>query len=386
MSSLADAVRAASPAAGVAPLFDPGNFRIPAGITHVCAGGETAFLHRHDAALARYAADKSRGPHGRHAQDAEVLRARSLVAAAWGVERADIGLVANVAEGMSMLVESLDWRPGDNMVVDPDEYPSLVAPVALQRHPHIAIRHARANDAEALAAVVTERTRMIAVSHVSYLTGERYDLAALRRVADRVGALLVVDHTQAAGYLPIDPRIADFAFAATYKWLLGMTGTAVAYWNRARQPDWAPSTAGWHSIDDTGRPDYAAGLRLVPDAMRFARGNPAHGAVYVLAEALDYLGRHPPGAVLAHVQGLTAALHDRLRAEGIPSTTPREPSRHGASVCIACPGAAALTEALVQRGVWAWNGRGRIRFSFHGYNSLADVDRIMAALRAEWRP
>jgi selenocysteine lyase/cysteine desulfurase len=118
--------------------------------------------------------------------------------------------------------------------------------------------------------------------------------------------------------------------------------------------------------------------------MRFARGNPAHGAVYVLAEALDYLAAHPPGAVAAHVQRLTTALLARLEAEGIPSTTPRDPARHGASVCIACPGAAALTEALVRRGVWAWNGRGRIRFSFHGYNSMADVDRIMEALRAEW--
>ena len=366
-------------------LFDPADFRIPAGITHVCAGGETAFLHRHDAALARYATDKSNGIHGRHAQDAEVLRARSLLAAAWGVDRGDIGLAANVAEGMSMLVESLDWKPGDNIVVDPDEYPSLVAPVALQRHPHIGIRYARAGDAAALGQVVDARTRMLAVSHVSYLTGERYDLAAMRRVADGVGALLVVDHTQAVGYLPIDPGLADFAFAATYKWLLGMTGTAVAYWNRERQPGWAPCTAGWHSIEGLGRPDYAAGLQLVPDAMRFARGNPAHGAVYVLASALDYLGGFEAEAVQAYVQSLTTALLARLAAAGILSTTPAEPARHGASVCIATPGAAALTEALVRRGVWAWNGRGRIRFSFHGYNAMSDVDRIMEALAEEWQ-
>jgi cysteine desulfurase/selenocysteine lyase len=368
------------------PLFDPAEFRIPAGITHVCAGGETAFLHRHDAAMSRYAADKSNGIHGRHAQDAEVLRARSLLAANWGIDRGDIGLVANVAEGMSMLVESIDWKQGDNIVVDPDEYPSLVAPVALQRFPHIGIRYARAGDAAALAKVVDARTRMLAVSHVSYLTGERYDLTAMRAAADQVGALLVVDHTQAAGYLPIDPRIADFAFAATYKWLLGMTGTAVAYWNRARQPDWAPSTAGWNSIEGLGAPDYAAGLQLVPDAMRFARGNPGHASVYVLVSALNYLGGFAPGAVLAHVQSLTAALHARLAEAGIASTTPTDTARHGASVCIALPGAAALTEALVRHGVWAWNGRGRIRFSFHGYNSMTDVDRIMVALRAEWQP
>jgi selenocysteine lyase/cysteine desulfurase len=363
------------------PLFDPAEFRLPPGISHVCAGGETAFLHRHDAALARYAADKSAGPHGRHAQDAEVDRARDLVAAAWGVARDDIGLVSSVAEGMSMLVESLDWRPGDTVVVDPDEYPSLVAPLALRGR--VTVRQARMNDAAALAEAVDPSTRMLAVSHVSYLTGARHDLAMLRRVADSVGALLVVDHTQAAGYLPIDAALADFAFSATYKWLLGMTGTAIAYWNRARQPGWSPSTAGWFSLASMGRPDYSARLQLRPDAMRFTRGNPAHASVYVLASALDYLAAF--AGLQAHIQGLTTSLHARLLAAGIAPTTPADPRQHGASICIAHPEAAVLTEALIRRGVWPWNGRGRIRFSFHGYNDMADVDRIMAALLAEWR-
>jgi selenocysteine lyase/cysteine desulfurase len=366
------------------PLFDPAAFRIPAGIAHVCAGGETAFLHRHDAALLAYARDKSLGEPGRKAQEAEVLRARDLIATACGVPRADIGFCANVAEGVSLVVESLDWRDGDNLVVDPDEYASVVAPGALQRHPRIGIRFARMSDPDAVAAAVDGRTRLIGVSHVSYLTGERFDLAPLRDIADRVGALLVVDHTQAAGYLPIRPDIADFAFAATYKWLLGMTGTAVAYWNRSRQPGWAPATAGWHNLAaGTARPDWQAGdVALVPDAMRFARGNPAHAAIYVLGSALDYLGGFETPAVTRHVQVLTTALLERLAAAGIATTTPADPARHGASVCIAHPRASAICAALHERGVWAWNGRGRVRFSFHGYNGMADVERIMAALTA----
>lgn len=366
------------------PLFDPADFRIPAGIAHVCAGGETAFLHRHDAALLAYARDKSLGVPGRDAQDARILAARGKIAAAWGVAREDIGLCANVAEGVSLVVESLDWREGDSLVVDPDEYASVVAPAALQRHPRIAVRFARMNDPDAVAAAVDAGTRLIGVSHVSYLTGERVDLAPLRAIADRVGALLLVDHTQAAGWLPIRPQLADFAFAATYKWMLGMTGTTIAYWNRARQPDWSPATAGWHNLAaGTARPDWQAGdsIALVPDAMRFARGNPAHAAVYVLDSALDYLGTVDPGALARHVQGLTTALLARLAEAGIASTTPADPARHGASVCIAHPEAGRLCTALHEQGVWAWNGRGRVRFSFHGYNGMADVERIMAALR-----
>lgn len=368
----------------LAPPFDPAAFRIPAGIAHVCAGGETAFLRRHDAALIRYAEDKSNGPAGRTAQEAVVARARAAAARSWGVAEGDLGLVANVAQGMSLLVAGLDWPAGCNVVLDPDEYLSVVGPLALRR-PAPELRFARMSDPDAVAAQVDSRTRMIAVSHVSYLTGERYDLAMLRRLADAVGALLVVDHTQAAGYLPIQADLADFAFAATYKWLLGTTGVALAYWNRARQPGWAPDTAGWYSVaTGQARPEYGAGLALVPDAGRFTPGNPAHASVYVLASALDYLDGFAPGAVLAHVQCLTADLLRRLAALGIASTTPADPARHGASVCVAHKQAAAITEALAERGVWAWNGRGRVRFSFHGYNGAEDVDRIGAALKQVW--
>lgn len=361
------------------PLFDPADFRLPAGIAHVCAGGETAFLHRHDAALLAYARDKSLGEPGRYAQEKAVLRARDLVAAAWGVARDDIGFCAHVAEGVSLVVESIDWREGDNLVVDPDEYPSVVAPAALHRHPRIGIRFARMSDPDAVAAAVDGRTRLIGVSHVSYLTGERLDLAPLRAIADGVGALLVVDHTQAAGYIEIRPHLADFAFAATYKWLLGMTGTAIAYWNRARQPAWSPATAGWHNLaGGTARPDWQGGaVALVPDAMRFSRGNPAHASVYVLGSALDYLAEFETTALTQHVQRLTAVLLARLPE----STTPRDPARRGASVCITHPDASRICKVLHEQGVWAWNGRGRVRFSFHGYNGMADVERVVAALK-----
>jgi nucleoside-diphosphate-sugar epimerase len=89
-----------------APLFDPAEFRIPEGVAHVCAGGETPFLRRHDAALLAYARDKSLGEPGREAQEAQVARARDLLAAAWGVAREEIGFVAQtpLEEGLRRLV------------------------------------------------------------------------------------------------------------------------------------------------------------------------------------------------------------------------------------------------------------------------------------------
>ncbi|WP_158744345.1 aminotransferase class V-fold PLP-dependent enzyme [Acidisphaera sp. L21] len=367
------------------PLFDPAAFRIPLGVAHVCAGGEAAFLRRHAAAFEQYAVDKSNAPRGRVAQEAEVDRARHLSASLFSVTQDTIGFVSSVAEGMSMLVESLDWQDGDNVCLDPDEYPSLVAPLQFALPPNVEIRFVKMRELQSLARQLDDRTRLLAVSHVSYLNGARHDLAGLRRATDAVGAMLVVDHTQAAGYLPIEAGPADFAFAATYKWALGMTGTAIAYWNRQRHPAWRPNTAGWHSIATGDRPDYASRPALRPDAMRFTRGNPSHASVYVLASALGYLAGFAPGDVQAPVQGLTTDLLARLARQGIASTTPPNPAEHGASVCIEGPQAAEVVTRLQERGVFAWNGRGRIRFSFHGYNGTADVDAIEAGLQAVWR-
>ena len=363
------------------PLFDPADFRLPPGIAHVCAGGEAAALHAHDEALLRYVADKSRGMAGRDAQDAEIEAARTGIGQLWGVNHGDIGFVGNVAEGMSMLVESLDWHEGDSVAIDANEYPSVVAPIALRCGSAIALRQARGTEPTRLAACVDGRTRMIATSYVSYLTGERVDLHALRRLADSAGALLVVDFTQASGYLPIEASLADFAFSACYKWMLGLTGVAVAFWNRQRQQDWAPASAGWFSLAPGSR-GYDAVPALKPDAMRFTRGNPAHCPIYVLNSALSYLSRFDMRDVQSYVQTLTVALLDELDTAGIPAMTPPDPARHGASVCIASPRAQAVVAALRDRGVYAWGGQGRVRISFHGYNGMDDMARTATALRA----
>jgi cysteine desulfurase/selenocysteine lyase len=362
------------------PLFDPADFRLPPGVAHVCAGGETAALRVHDAALLRYVADKSRGMQGRDAQEAEIDAARTGMARLWGVAPGDIGFVGNVAEGVSILAESIDWREGDSIAIDAYEYPSLVGPVLMRRHPSIRLCQARGTAPDRLEACVDASTRIIAVSYVSYLTGERMDLAALRELADRVGALLLVDFTQASGCLPIDAQVADFAFTACYKWMLGITGVAVAYWNRHRQPGWAPASAGWYSFADGAR-GYDSVPALKPDAMRFTRGNPAHCPIYVLNSALSYLGRFDMADVQRHVQTLTVALLDRLVGTGATVMTPADPLRHGASVCIASARAQSIVDTLYEQGVYTWNGHGRVRISFHGYNTMSDVERTAEALR-----
>lgn len=376
------------------PLFSLASFHPVPGITHVCTAGESLPLKAHNAALAKYMNDKAEGQRGREDQTQYLDDVRTLVSRAWKVNSKEVGFAPSVADGVSTIVESLDWKDGDNVCVHADEFPSLVGPFALrsqqhQRKSELCTRKCpemRYYNSSNLKDMVNDKTRLIAVSYVSYFDGTRVDLSFYRQLADSVGAILVVDYTQAAGYATIDASIADFAFSACYKWLLGTTGAAIAYWNHQRMPDWEPTTGGWHSLSlGWVRPQWELDLKIRNDAMCFSRGNPAHLSIYILREALEYLNQWDASDIEKHVQTLTTTLLERLRREGIPSSTPIEKARHGASVTIHCAGASDIVGEMSKAGVYAWNGLGRVRFSFHGYNCIKDVDRVMKIFPALWR-
>ena len=106
--------------------------------------------------------------------------------------------------------------------------------------------------------------------------------------AGRLGRGIAGRGFHPGGRLSADRRaLADFAFSACYKWLLGCTGVAIAYWNRARNPNWMPTTGGWHSIVFPPRPSYTPDLAVRDDALRFTRGNPPHlPSMYSIAPSI----------------------------------------------------------------------------------------------------
>jgi selenocysteine lyase/cysteine desulfurase len=362
----------------------------------VCAAAETPFLRRHAAAFDAYTRDKSRGVEGREREYDKVNETREYVARFFGVPFDAIGFVSSVAEGMTTVASAVAWKMGDNACVLAIEFPSMTLPLSLRGGPPVELR--AFSDVEQLVNHVDSSTRVISVSHVSYWSSERVNLDVLRQAADRVGALLVVDFTHSAGALPIDLSVADFGFSACYKWLLGCTGVAVAYWNRERLPTWSPHTGGWNSIVLSEMPDAMNPGTLKDGAARFTFGNPAFPAVYVLQEAMKYLEGYGIDAIYSHDQQLVQRFIDGIDQRGLPLLTPRDLNRRGSSVSVsmiepdhvrgeqgALNDSPGLLHRLQDRSILAWGGQQRLRVSFHGYNSWSDADRILDALDEEWR-
>ena len=381
------------------------------GVTHLAAGGEAPWLAAHTEALSLLARDQSGGMPGRANKDATVERARELAARLLGVDAADVALLSSTTEGVNVLALALDWRPGDTVVVEAIEFPSLVFPWTKLKEQGVEVRIVRPGDGsqwnytlDDLAAAVDSRTRLLATSQVSYLTGRRHDLAQLREIADRAGALLLVDATHGAGVIPVEAGLADIVVSSCYKWLLGTQGIALFYRDPQRLGALESPIVGWHSRAGPSEPHrpshHPCGgggpldeLSLErPDvwtapthAGRFEAANVSYLSAYLLERALAYLSRFPAAQLEAHSVRLTGLVLAGFARLGLEITTPQQPERRaGNATCVVPAGinSGALAARLAEEGVLVWGGDGRLRVSCHLYNDEADVERLLAVLPA----
>ena len=356
------------------------------GVTHLCTGGEAPWLRSHDAACARFGRLKSAGMAGREEMFAVYRRAKARVARLLGVERAAVAFLAHASEGLNQAVHAVDWRHGDNAVVADLEYPSLIYPVSALRARGVEVRVIGTRDhylsLDRLAAAVDRRTRLVLVSHVSYLTGQRLDLARCAELARRRGAWLAVDATHAMGVVPVPGDVCDFVVSSCYKWLLATHGVGIFAYSAERVGELAPATIGWHSVEGRGGFEDPLAMPLRRTAARLEAGNPSLLPLFVLDTALERTEGLDLGTVERHAQALGARLIEGLTARGRKVITPEAPAERAGNVCFLADDARGLADRLATRKVLVWGGDGRIRVSAHLHNDGEDVAAFFAAMDA----
>jgi selenocysteine lyase/cysteine desulfurase len=250
-------------------------------------------------------------------------------------------------------------------VLVPDvEFTSTLFPFLVQEQRGVRVQTVPAAE---LAHRIGPSTDVVAFSAVQMATGEVADLDAIARAAADHGALTVVDVTQACGWLPIAAARFDVVVGAAYKWLMSPRGTAFAAVRRERLGDVVPHTAGWYAGEDVHASYFGPPLRLAHDTRRLDT-SPAW---------FSWVGTEPALALVRRIGIETIHAHDvdlanRLRA-GLDL-----PASDSAIVTADLPGAAERLEAA---GIVAAVRGGRLRTSWHVYNTEDDVDRVLEVLR-----
>src|SRR5579859_945899 len=174
--------------------------------------------------------ERGRGAHAGFAARMEVrARLRQELARLVGAEPGQIALTTSTTEGCQAVAQGLGLGPGDEVVVSDAEHPGLLGTLAATGASLRAAAVLGRPEAEALdqvLAMVTPRTRLVALSHVLWLSGQVLPIAEIRR---RSGLPLLVDGAQSVGAIPVDVTVADYYTISGQKWLCGPELTGALY-------------------------------------------------------------------------------------------------------------------------------------------------------------
>jgi len=332
-----------------------------------------------------YLQDRKRGLVAKVYYDSIADQTRSELATMLGCQQSEIAFVGNVSQGMNLLADAVKLNPGDNVVTEDAEYPSVALPWFRHKQRGIEIRMVHSSNEQQsianLASGVDHKTRLICVSHASYLTGYRYDLEALSSLATSFNARLIVDASQTLGVVPVSAPLADVILSTGHKWLLGPHGIGIIAWNRTRWPDLEPPSVGWHSVEHTSLP-LDGTYRFRESARRLEAGILPYPNIYCLRESVRYLSQITQQEIEQHVLTLGEQLIQGLKMLALDVVTPDEPRYRAGNICFLTPNDTELQKQLEDRGIQVSAGYGRIRISIHLFNDSSEIEQTLAALKS----
>lgn len=330
----------------------------------------------------------------------EAIRAaRETLGRFVGADPDDLVFVPNATTGLNIVARSLcdhaefALQPGDEVLATDHEYGAMDrtwrficqkrGAVYINQPLPYPIPSAEAV-VEALWSRVTPRTRVLFLSHITSPTALILPITELIRRARAAGILTVIDGAHAPGQIPLDLTAlgADFYAGNCHKWLSAPKGSGFLYARRDVQPLLEPLVVSWGWQSDNPGPS-----RFIDEQQWQGTRDPA--AFLAVPAAIQFMADHDWPQVQQECHAL-AAYARRVIGEmtGLASISPDSPDWYAQMVSIPLPDCD--TKVLSQRlhdeyrivvPLPTWNGRCFVRVSIQGYNTPADVETLITALR-----
>lgn len=313
--------------------------------------------------IAEWASGRAQGP----GYDVWVTRARSLYADLVGVDPSLVSTGSQVSVFAGLIAASLP--PGSEVLTAAGDFTSVLFPFHVQAARGVAVREA---PLEHIADAVTSTTTLVAVSAVQSADGRMADLDALVAACATTGTKIMLDTTQAVGWLPIDASRFAYTVSGGYKWQLAPRGTAFLTIQRELLDDMLPNNASWYAGGDRWSSIYGAPLRLADDARRFD----------VSPAWLAWVGAVPSLELLTEVGRDTLHTHAVALAHRFCAGVDLPEQGSAIVAAIADEEVPALMRSA---GIVGVTRAGKLRLSFHVSTSEEDVDRTVEVLSGHLR-
>ncbi|MFI7067396.1 aminotransferase class V-fold PLP-dependent enzyme [Kribbella sp. NPDC050124] len=294
--------------------------------------------------------------------DESTTRSRESFARLVGADPADVFVGSTVSAALVPIAAALP--DGAKVLTDDVEFTSNVFPWKVHEDRGVELV---AVPGDQLVAAIRPGIDLVAVSAVQSSTGAVLDLAAVVAASKEVGALLVIDASQALGWLPLTVDGIDALVAHTYKWLMSPRGATLGYLSPRLQERCRPSAAGWYAGRTVQGSYYGSQMDLAPGARKFDQ-SPAWFSFVGAAPALELIEQI--GVETIHRHNLDLANEFRAGLGLPPSDS-----------AIVSTNLAGAQQAFEAAGIRAAVRDGKLRASFHIYTTTADVHQALTALK-----
>ncbi len=323
-----------------------------------------------------------------HRAQFESIRKETLQALAnfLGVSANEIGITRNTSEANNMVIQGLDFQPGDEIVIWDQNHPSNnMAWKQKAKRVGLMIKEVRTTGRTAtpeellqpFAAAIGPKTRMMAFSHISNVSGQVIPAAALCELARARGVLTLIDGAQSFGMLNLNLQAlgCDFYTSSSHKWLMGPKETGILYVRQAHLERLWPTTmgAGWKEGD------------MSVDGRICTLGQRNDALAAAMTGALKFhetIGRqHIEERVFELAVRLKRALLERVPGLELVSPEADEATAGIVIVRHTTQDNNNLYEQLYHQYGIACAPTGGLRFSPTIYNTPSEMDRIAESLR-----
>lgn len=320
--------------------------------------------------------------------------AREPLAAYVGTQTEQIVFVENATFGVNIVARSLPLEPGDEVLATDHEYGAsdrtwrFLCGQRGARYVNQPIPTPLESDEEMIEHLwrgVTPRTRVLFISHITSPTALIFPLEKICQRARAAGLITVVDGAHAPGQVPLnlDALGVDFYVGNCHKWLCAPKGAGFLYARPERQQLLQPLVVSW------GWESLTPGISPFQDYFGWI-GTKDPASYLSVPAAIAFQREHDWDSVRVACHELTSFARQQISAlsDSAPLCSD-DPHWWGQMCAIPLPpgDAPALRQHLreewnIEIPVSTWQNRRLIRISIQGYNSPADVERLLTALHA----
>jgi selenocysteine lyase/cysteine desulfurase len=237
----------------------------------------------------------------------------------------EVSLTSNTTEGLNFVINGLDLKAGDEVLVSNMEHPGAISPWRLKAKRYgVVIKEvviglppkSTEEIVKAFAAAITPRTKIISVGHTVYISGLITPIKELSKMAHEKGVLVMADSAHGLGMISLDMKElgCDFFASSPYKWLGAPTGIGLLYVAKEVQDKL------WPTVVSSGWDTTASARKYDPQGQR------ADAMVYALGEAIDFIDRIGKVKVEKRIKTLAAYFKQGLtKIPGVKINTPLDP-------------------------------------------------------------